>query len=93
MTVGELIELLQDQDPEARVLTITQPSWPFEHEIAGIAVREGVIRAEREENGNDEDDDNGEYDHYERGTAPTDVLIVEGKQLRYGSKSAWDVVG
>lgn len=90
MTVGELIELPQHDDPDARILTISQQSWPFEYEIKGLAIREEIIRVEREENGDDEDD---EYDHDKRGTALTDILIVEGQQLRYGSKAAWDVVG
>ncbi|MDX2023261.1 MAG: hypothetical protein SF187_23710 [Deltaproteobacteria bacterium] len=93
MRVKELIEILEDQDPNAEVLTISQKSWPFEYEVAGVTARREVRRAEREENGEEDDNDaaDAEEDRRER-TAPTDVLIVEGKQLRYGSKAAWRVV-
>ena len=37
------------------------------------------------------DDDEREEPRYEKGTAPSDVFIVEGQQLRYGSKAAWRV--
>jgi hypothetical protein len=40
MKVQELIALLQDADPNADVLIMSQPQWPFEHAVAGIAVRE-----------------------------------------------------
>lgn len=29
-------------------------------------------------------------EEYETGTAASDVFIVEGQQLRYGSKAAWN---
>ena len=56
MKVRELIEILEDQDPNAEVVTISQPSWPFEYEVAGVTVRQEVRRAEREENGEEDDD-------------------------------------
>lgn len=36
MNVIELIELLQDQDPEARVLAVHQPSWPLQEEVGNV---------------------------------------------------------
>lgn len=36
MTVGELIEMLQDFDEEAEVRLAEQPSWPFEYSIGGV---------------------------------------------------------
>lgn len=42
MRVYELIELLSQQDPEANVTFASQPSWPFEFSIQGIAVRRDV---------------------------------------------------
>ena len=79
MKVSELIELLQDQDPDAEVMIMSQENWPFENAVAGVAVRE------------DCEDDEREEPRYEKGTAPSDVFIVEGQQLRYGSKAAWRV--
>jgi hypothetical protein len=69
MKVKELMEVLQDLEPNAQVLIASQPNWPFEIELAGI-----VTRAECGE-------------EPERNGAPTDVFIVEGQQLRYGSKT------
>jgi hypothetical protein len=81
MQVRDLIELLEDQDPDAEVLIMTQESWPFENAIAGVAAREEI--AERDEDEEDDDEEDG--------TAGSDVFIVEGRQLRYGSKAAWSV--
>ena len=84
MKVSELIELLQDQDPDAEVMIMSQESWPFENAVAGVAVREEFVD-------DDCDDDEREEPRYEKGTAPNDVFLVEGQQLRYGLKAAWRV--
>jgi hypothetical protein len=86
MKVSELIELLEDQDPDAEVMIMSQENWPFENAVAGVAVREEFARDDE-----DGDDDEREEPRYEKGTAPTDVFLVEGQQLRYGSKAAWRV--
>ena len=77
MKVQDLIDILEAMDPEAAVLVMTQQNWPFENSVAGVAVREDF---------SDSDDEPG----FDDGTAPNDVFIVEGGQLRYGSKDAWD---
>lgn len=89
MKVSELIELLEEQDPDAEVLVMSQPNWPFELSLAGVTTREEMLRADHDEDG-DGDDDDGEP-RLERGTAKSDVFLVEGEQLRYGSKTAWSV--
>lgn len=80
MTVQQLIDILSDLDPKARVHIMSQKSWPFENNIAGVAVRSDF----------DEVDDNkpahGEY------ARPSDVFLCEGDQLRYGSADAWNVL-
>jgi len=86
MKVSELIELLEEQDPDAEVLVMSQPNWPFELGLAGVTTREEMLRADR-----DEDGDDGDEPRLERGTAKSDVFLVEGEQLRYGSKAAWSV--
>ena len=78
MKVGELIELLQQYDPEAELYIAEQPSWPMEHAIAGVALREDVLA--------EEDDDVAVC---RDGMSPSDVLLIEGTQLRYGSKQTW----
>lgn len=85
MKVRDLIEILEDQDPDAEVLIMSQQSWPFENAIAGVAVREEIV-----EDDEDLDDLEREEPRYEKGTAANDVFIVEGQQLRYGSRAAWD---
>ncbi len=37
MTVAELMEELEDVDPDAEVRLAMQPSWPFEYAIGRIA--------------------------------------------------------
>jgi hypothetical protein len=86
MKVSELIELLEEQDPDAEVLVMMQENWPFECALAGVTTREEMLRADREER--EEDDDEPRL---ENGTAKSDVFLVEGQQLRYGSKTAWQV--
>lgn len=88
MKVSELIELLEEQDPDAEVLLAMQENWPFECAIEGVTSREESLEAERDEDDEDEDDDAKEP-RLDRGTARNDVFIVEGNQLRYGSKTAW----
>jgi len=90
MKVSELIELLEEQDPDAEVLVMIQQSWPFECSLAGVTTREEMLRADRDEDGDGDDDDDDEP-RLARGTAKSDVFLVEGEQLRYGSKTAWSV--
>lgn len=89
MKVSELIDLLEEQDPDAEVLVMMQENWPFECSLAGVTSREEMLRADREEDLDDEGD--AEDPKLERGTANSDVFLVEGQQLRYGSKTAWTV--
>ena len=79
MKVAELIEILEGMDPDADVLIGSAPAWPFEYSIAGVTTREDVL-AETE----DED-----APVYEDRTGPSDVFLLEGEQLRYGSKRMW----
>lgn len=95
MTVAELIERLQDCDPEAEVRTMTQESWPFENAIRGVAVREDFANAECDCTRHaDEPHQEGcaaEGEDTRDEGATNDVFIVEGRQLRYGNKAAWEV--
>jgi hypothetical protein len=87
MKVSELIELLEEQDPDAEVLVMMQKNWPFECSLAGVTTRDEMLRADER----DEDDGEQVEPRIESGTAKSDVFLVEGEQLRYGSKTAWDV--
>jgi len=93
MTVSELISILEDLDPNARVLIMMQQSWPFECSVRGVTVREEIVRSECGGDECDDPDEPGAFEHeYEEGTSGTDVFLVEGGQVRYGSKAAWDCV-
>ena len=46
MKVSELIELLEEQDPDAEVLVMMQQNWPFECSLAGVTTREEMLRLE-----------------------------------------------
>ncbi len=80
MTLNELIERLEEyrdlhgEDCEVRLMT--QQNWPFENAITGLA-------SGTEINESDEDDDACVEDD-------AVVYIVEGTQLKYGSKRAWE---
>ena len=84
MKVKELIDILEERDPDAEVLIMSQQNWPFENGVYGVTVRS-------EMDGDDEDEDGADTTAARDGRATTDVFIVEGSQLRYGSKTAWDV--
>jgi hypothetical protein len=77
MKVNELIELLSSFDGEAEVVLTTQPNYPMEHTVSGVARRADLA----DQPGRCRDGP---------GSAPSDVLLVEGKWLRYGDLAAWD---
>jgi len=84
MTVGELMTLLERFDDDTEVRIMNQPSWPFELTIAGICSSEWLDHSPGKNDGDfgkwrDDDPDK-----------PTVLYIVEGSQICYGSKEAWD---
>ena len=87
MNVRELIERLQDLDPEAEVLLATQPSWPLQFVIGGVATSEDI----------DMDSECEEHQHYncaDCAAAKTNVVyLVEGGAAEdpYAPRAAWDV--
>ena len=87
MTIDDLIERLECYRDEiggdAEVRLMTQQNWPFENHIHGLA-------SGAEINAPDEDDDE-DYPDDADVEADAVLYIVEGSQLGYGSKRAWDV--
>ena len=77
MKVSELIELLRGFDADAEVVLSTQPNYPMEHAVAGITERAAL---------HDESPTSRET----VGAAPNDVILIEGRWLRYGDLAAWD---
>jgi hypothetical protein len=82
MKVRDLMELLEAQDPDAEVCMVTQPSWPIEYAVAGVAVRSDLFDVDVEPG----------TERYEDGTSANDVVLVEGRWLRYGQRTAWKAV-
>lgn len=86
MTVDELIERLEEYreliggDTEVRLMT--QQNWPFENSICGIVSGKEINDAADEDNPSDDDDVDED----------AIVYIVEGSQLGYGTKRAWEVL-
>ena len=86
MTIDELIARLEDYRDEiggdAEVRLMTQQNWPFENSIYGLA-------SGAEINDYDEDDEDGGDD--DDASEDAVLFIVEGQQLGYGTKRAWEV--
>src|SRR5262245_51135934 len=85
MSVSELIEYLEEQDPDAAVFIMSQEGdTPCECEVAGVTVREAFVER-------DDDDDAEEPSGRKasRSTAASDVFIVQGDAIRRGTHEAW----
>ena len=86
MTIDQLIERLEEYRDEiggdAEVRLMTQQNWPFENSIYGLA-------SGAEINDYDEDDEDGGDD--DDAAEDAVLFIVEGQQLGYGTKRAWEV--
>ena len=89
MTLTDLIERLEEyrdlhgEDCEVRLMT--QQNWPFENAITGLVSGAEINAAEV----NDEDDNAGVHTDADVENDAV-VYIVEGQQLGYGSKRAWE---
>jgi hypothetical protein len=77
MKVRDLMQALECYDPDAEVILCIQSQWPMESALLAAVSRE-------EMQGQDAPPSGG---------SGTDVLLVEGSQIRYGSKAAWQAVG
>ena len=102
-TVSQLRELLEGLDDDAEVRLMNQASWPFEYSVLGTwtpspqpdACRECGLTATAHI-GMDEDSEHAfePYNDFTPEEAPEAgvVYLVEGTQLAYGTKVAWDEV-
>jgi len=96
MKVRELIAVLEDLDPEAAVYIMSQPNYPFEHAVSGVALREDFTDCDDEDEEEAEGEEEGRpapardrWTSRDADLPPSDVFILEGEQLRYGSREAW----
>lgn len=80
-SLRDLIDMLEEAAVEmgddAEVRLMTQHNWPFENSIFGLASGRDINASE---DGEDDDVDSENV-----------LYIVEGTQLGYGSKRAWEV--
>lgn len=85
MTIDQLIERLEEYSDliggDAEVRLMTQQQWPFENTIVGVCSGEEINDAADD----DDPDDDGDVDD------DAVLYIVEGQQLGYGTKRAWEV--
>jgi hypothetical protein len=83
MTINELIEALEEYREEiggdAEVRLMTQSNWPFEYGITGLASRTEINDAMHQNDEDAEPENDGA------------LFIVEGQQICYGAKEAWEV--
>jgi len=80
MNVQELKELLEELPDSMEVRIMQQPSWPFEYSVQGAITRMEIVDTMDDED-EDLDDNLMEEDC---------LFLLEGSQLCYGTKSAWD---
>lgn len=43
MNVAELIEILEDCDPETEIRLASQPKWPFEYSISNVVLAQPSV--------------------------------------------------
>jgi hypothetical protein len=92
MKVHELIAILQELDADADVYIMSQPNYPFEHAVRGVSVREDFTECDDEEEGEGDEEQGAASDRWTARASElpsNDVFILEGEQLRYGSREAW----
>lgn len=87
MNVRELIERLEGLDLEATVLLATQPGWPLQYEVSGVASHEDIAM----------DSQCDKHEHYNcedcAAAGEPVVYIVEGgtPDHPYAPPAAWEV--
>jgi len=82
MKVKDLIRILKNENPESRVLLLSQNGNPFEGEFSGVITRaETTSQGEYDEEPEDDED-----------VAESDVFLVDGEMLRPGIALNFDAV-
>ncbi len=85
MKVRELIEILEELDPEASVYIMSQQNWPFELAIHGVTVREEFTETDDEDGDAEDAPARTEGDRWSarpEALPRNDVFTVEGRELR-----------
>jgi hypothetical protein len=108
MKIIDLVQLLEGYDPDTEVRLMSQANWPFEYDITGIwtnapapdACNECGLTKKQHPTADPYDFDAHDYEEYDTFTPHGNedrgyteiVYIVEGTQLGYGDKAAWEEV-
>jgi hypothetical protein len=92
MTLNELIERLEDLRSElggdVEVRLMTQRNYPFENELAGATCLRDIH--ERDEVESEDDDEDAPPELFDPEGDPEEVVyLLEGRQLGYGTTTAW----
>ena len=80
MTVGQLKEILEGFEDDTEIRLMIQENYPLESMIAGVTTDDEIAVAEAEENGEEREHTN----------EPKVLYILEGRQIGYGKKIAWE---
>ena len=89
MTLSDLIERLEElrselgDDVEVRLMT--QQNYPFENELVGATCLRDIREREEVESDDDENPERFDAD----GDPAEVVYLLEGRQLGYGTQTAW----
>lgn len=87
MTVTELMEVLEDLNPEAEIRLMIQRHYPMQSGLYGICTDEAMKHADGDEGEEDEQEDRNDS------RTESVVYLVEGAHIAYGNKKAWSVAG
>lgn len=85
MTKAELLRILEQYDDDAEIRLMTQESWPFENSVYGAWSPEDSEPAEAE----DEQEEDDPFRPGDNADGHAIVYLVEGSQIGYGDKRAW----
>jgi len=78
VTVEELVNLLEDFDPDAEVRIVSQPSAPLAYEIEAVVDTRNIPEEQR--------DDAAEIQR-----EPGVVYVLEGNQIGRAPKEIWEL--
>jgi hypothetical protein len=84
MTKAELVEMLDSYEDDQEVRLMTQQNWPFEYSISSVVASDEITESDED----DEPDASYQSPEPPRNGKPI-VYLVEGRQVCYGTTSAW----
>ena len=92
MTVAELIERLEDLNPDSEVFIQQQPNYPLKGALVGVCT-EAECKSFDDEFEDREEDETDETDEEDADEQLDVVYLVSGPGTEYGNRAAWDCCG